>query len=111
MKEKILLEMQENPFEIISMHWGTSQSCAYMNWRIVLLEETYEIHFSGVYDLVLRDVQFPFQIFGFTIDSNTSRGWERAQAFTINDYEDDKIHFYCEAVDVLCVDTCLNDAK
>ena len=66
-------------------------------YRVTLL-------FDGVQGLVLKDFgSADVQIMGFDIRSLADRGWE-GLSFEIEDYEDDRIRFYCDRVQILEVE-------
>ncbi len=56
------------------------------------------ISFSNVSSLQIRGLAYPSQISGFEIISNKDKGWDKSQRYTINDYEDGKIKFFCEDI-------------
>lgn len=59
------------------------------------------LQFSGVSNISLnRITNWPVQIMGFDIVDITDRGWDNLQ-FEILDYEDNRIGFYCNSVDIL----------
>ena len=63
--------------------------------------DTVNINFYNVVDLSLDSISFPFQIFGLEILDNKNRGWDSSMRYTVHDYEDGKIRFYCEKFEIL----------
>ena len=49
----------------------------------------------------MDELFYPMQIAGFEIISNSDKGREVSQRYTVRDYEDGKIGFYCETIEVL----------
>ena len=43
----------------------------------------------------------PYQICGFEILDNKDRGWDKSLRYTINDFEDGMIKFYCESFEFI----------
>ncbi len=58
----------------------------------------YNVKFINISDLNLKDFSYPNQIAGFEIICNSDKGWEDSSRYTVNDFEDGKIRFYCENV-------------
>ena len=56
--------------------------------------------FRNVTGLTLDELSYPMQIMGFEILDNKKLGWESAQRYTVRDYEDGIIRFWCEEVEV-----------
>ena len=69
-----------------------------IKFSFMLNDKTYKILFFNVSQVYLEDISFPFIISGFTIDDNQQRGWEKHSLYTVSDYEDGKIRFYCEKI-------------
>ena len=64
-------------------------------------QNAYFIVFENVSMLKLLDISYPFQICGFEIQDNISRGFDNASRYFVNDYEDGELSFYCEAFDII----------
>lgn len=63
-------------------------------------QSAYFIVFENVSKLKLSDISYPFQICGFEISDYSSREYQKDIRFYVNDYEDEKISFYCEKFEV-----------
>ena len=59
-----------------------------------------EILFDRVSCLKLGEVSYPFQICGFEILTNSARGYSRDCRYLIHDYEDGKLSFFCENIEI-----------
>ena len=44
----------------------------------------------------MGEISIPLEIDGFEIVNCLEKGWERDSAYEIRDFEDDRIHFFCE---------------
>ncbi len=63
-----------------------------------------QIQFSGIHTLNLEGVMFnPISISGFDILDISDRGWEKVH-FSIGDYEDDRISFFCENIEIRAIE-------
>lgn len=58
------------------------------------------LSFFAVSDLNLNNASYPVLIYGFEIIDNKNRGWEKHARYTVNDYEDGNLSFYCEDFDI-----------
>ena len=63
--------------------------------------KAYFIIFGNVSKINMSDVSYPFQICGFEIADNSSRGYQSDCRFFVNDYEDGILSFYCESFDII----------
>lgn len=62
-----------------------------------------KMRFLGVQQLHLREFGGPpTQIMGFDIIDVSDRGWEVIR-FSVEDYEDDRIRFFCKQIDIVSV--------
>ena len=60
----------------------------------------YFVAFENVSNLQLSDIYYPFQISGFEIVDNSSRGYQKDMRFFVNDFEEGQISFYCESFEI-----------
>lgn len=58
--------------------------------------KSYYAVFQNVSMLKLSNVYYPFQISGFEIVDNASRGYQNDSRFLVNDFDDGDLSFYCE---------------
>ncbi|MBE6676583.1 MAG: hypothetical protein E7594_07070 [Ruminococcaceae bacterium] len=59
-----------------------------------------EILFDGVSCLKLGEVSYPFQVCGFEILNYSAHGYSRDCRYLIHDYEDGKLSFFCENIEI-----------
>lgn len=59
-----------------------------------------KIIFRNVSSLSITEISFPFEISGFEVIDNSRREWENRARYTVHDFEDGKISFYCEQIEV-----------
>ena len=69
--------------------------------KILLNDQTCTLRFTNISDLNLESFSAPFQIGGFQIECNQEKGWERSERYTVSDYENGTIRFFCETVEIL----------
>lgn len=86
--------------KIIELKLEIVDDIAMLYIEAVADNKVYSISFTNVSQVNIRDFSTPFQIAGFEIFSNKNRGWEKSLTYTIHDYEDGKVSFYCEDFDV-----------
>ena len=58
------------------------------------------VEFRNVSSLSIKDMSFPFEISALEILDYTDRGYQRDKRFFVNDYEEGKISFFCEEVEI-----------
>jgi len=56
----------------------------------------YVMYFENVSGIKLKDVNSSFQICGFSIEDNKEKGYQKDMRYTVDDYEDGVLFFYCE---------------
>ena len=64
----------------------------------------YVMNFFNISNLNIHDFSFPFQIQGFEILSNKGKGWQKELSYTIQDFEDNILSFYCEDFEIFVVE-------
>ena len=52
--------------------------------------------YDNVSSLRIREFSIPFQIYGFEITNNKDKGWDSPFRYTIHDFEEGIIKFFCE---------------
>lgn len=106
MEQGRLADLQGQLIEVTQLHLIRGEDRAVLLLTVELNQKTYSLRFSGVHSLSIDSFSLPFQIGGFQIEDNLERGWERPERYTVSDFEDNKLSFYCEEVDLL--DATLN---
>ncbi len=69
--------------------------------EFLLDNEVVQMVFHNVSCLNIQDFSKPYQICGFEILDNKEKGWEKSHRYTINDYEDGTMKFYCENFEII----------
>lgn len=63
--------------------------------------------FDRVSEFCVEKLSSPIIIQGLEIVDNTTRGWESVHQYTVRDFEDDTISFFCQKVKVSVLKTSL----
>ena len=73
------------------------------NLKLKCLSEKYEVTIQcfNVSHLNIENLSAPMQIGGFEIICNKVKGWERSSNYTIRDFEENLIRFFCEDVEIM----------
>lgn len=98
MSDNFFNNMQFNDIQVIKLQLDTNDFTPILYLRVLVMDTLYSLKFTNVSSLNIRDFSLPFQIQGFEIVSNKSKGWDNSLTYSVRDYEDDKISFYCEDV-------------
>lgn len=59
------------------------------------------IRCSNISHLNIQNLSAPMQISGLEIICNKSKGWERTSNYTIRDFEENRIEFFCEDIEII----------
>lgn len=68
--------------------------------RISGNNKNFELVCRNAHGISLDDISAPFQISGFEIRDNSELGYQADSRYTVCDYEDGAISFYCEEIEV-----------
>ena len=74
-----------------------------MTVKLICSAEDKDLHsvvFKNVSSLKLENISFPFEISALEILDYTNRGYQMDKRFFVNDYEEGKISFFCEEVEI-----------
>ena len=63
------------------------------------------IHCFNTSHLNIQNLSAPMQICGFEIICNKSKGWERTSNYTIHDFEENRIEFLCENIEIIVLNS------
>lgn len=63
-------------------------------------DKSLELVCRNAHGISLDDISAPFQISGFEIRDNSELGYQADSRYTVCDYEDCAISFYCEEIEV-----------
>ncbi len=86
--------------EINSIHIFSEENQNQVNIKMSIKasDSCISISFLNVSALEICGLSYPNQIAGFEVVCNEDKGWDKNQRYTINDYEDGKIKFFCEDI-------------
>ncbi len=105
MEQGRLADLQGQLIEVTQLHLTRAEDRTELLLTVELNQKTYSLRFLGVHSLSIDSFSYPFQIGGFLIEDNHERGWECAQRYTVSDFEEGRIGFYCEEIELLDVRT------
>lgn len=73
--------------------------------KCLIASQQYKLVFDNVSNLFINEFSPPVIVLGFEIIDNAYRGWEKHVRYTIRDYEEGLISFYCQDIKVIVLDT------
>ena len=94
--EKHVDMIQGQQIEVIRFDLNVDNYEAVISLEFMLKNNIYCMIFHNVSNITIKEFSVPFQICGFEIFENKNRGWDKALKYTVNDFEDGKIKFFCE---------------
>lgn len=87
--------------EILQLWLNREEADVSLQLTLLLNGEAVSLRCKNIHGLMMDELSYPMQIAGFEIVDNSDKGWEASQRYTVRDYEDGKIGFYCETIEVL----------
>jgi len=57
----------------------------------------FRITFYNVSRFRIGEFSIPLEVHGFEIINHSQNGWEKDSSYEIRDFEDDRVHFFCES--------------
>lgn len=87
---------QGNRIEILEMLLKNVDDQIELSWKICFENAVFWMTFSNVSRFRIGEVSMPLEICGFQIINHSSNGWEKDSRYEIGDFEDDRVHFFCE---------------
>ena len=87
---------QGQQIEVIQFNLCVEGYQANLSMEFLLNKESFRLLFYNVSSLKIREFSMPFQICGFEIIDNKDRGWDNSLRYTIHDFEEGMIEFFCE---------------
>ena len=91
---------QLNNMQILDLRLDALEDCPTLYITSLVDNQMYSMTFTNVSSITISNFSLPFQIQGFEISSNKDKGWEKTSSYSIYDYEDDKIRFHCEDIQI-----------
>ena len=101
MKDYLLSELNGQSVEILELTLRREEVDVSLQLTLLLMGEVVSLCCKNVHDLKVHALSYPLQIAGFEIVDNSDKGWEASQRYTVHDYEDGTIGFYCETIEIL----------
>ncbi len=98
MSSTVYEELQGKEFYIKQLVLECENNEMTLTMKVEFDNKNLQLNFSNVSDFNLKNISFPSQISGFEVIDYKSNGWESAQRFKINDFEDGRISFYCAEI-------------
>lgn len=92
--------VQGKEVEITEFCLSSADEELYLKCKAFSEKSELTMHFYHVSHIRIKDFVFPMKIGGFEIQCNQNRGWERAQAYTIRDYEEESLRFFCRDFEI-----------
>ena len=85
-----------NKIEILEMILKNADNQLELSWKIIIENTIHRIMFYNVSRFRIEEMSMPLEIHGFEIIDHTQNGWQRDSAFEIRDFEENRVHFFCE---------------
>ena len=92
--------IQGQEIKVLQLNLSVEGDTTKLSLKFLFENDVWSIVFYNISHLKIREFSMPFQILGFEIVDNTDRGWENASRYTIRDFEDEEIEFFCESFDI-----------
>ena len=97
----IIENLQGKEIEVLELRLTAEELTPTLYMKTILDGRLITVVFHNVSNLSINDLSYPFQICGFEILDNKSKGWQSSSRYTVNDFEDGKISLLCENITVL----------
>ncbi len=88
--------LQGQQIAIVDLNLNVDSYEATLIIKALINKSVISMVFYNVSNLTIDGLSMPFEICGLQIVDNKDRGWEKSKRFTVLDFEDQNIHFYCE---------------
>ena len=83
--------------EILEMRLKNVEDQLELAWKIYFENSIFRITFYNVSRFRVGELSVPLEVHGFEIINHSQNGWEKDSTYEIHDFEDDRIHFFCES--------------
>lgn len=87
---------QGNKIEILEAAIKNVNHQLELLWKIAFENAIFKITFYNVSRLRLGEWSVPVEVHGFEMINHSQNGWEKDSTYEIRDFEDDRVHFFCE---------------
>lgn len=86
----------KNRIEILEMILTNVNNQLELSWIFLYETVVRSITFYNVSRFSIRDLSIPLEVHGIEIIDHSQNGWEKDSTYEICDFEDDRVHFFCE---------------
>lgn len=83
--------------EILEMSLKNVEDQLELAWKIYFENSIFSITFYNVSRFRVGELSVPLEVHGFEIINHSQNGWEKDSTYEIRDFEDDRVHFFCES--------------
>lgn len=91
---------QANKVEILEMILKNVDNQLELLWKIHFKNVVYRITYHNVSRFRVRDLSIPLEVHGLEIINHSQNGWEKDSMYEIRDFEDDRVNFFCERIEI-----------
>ena len=91
--------LQGNKIKILELVLKNEGDQLKLSCKIHCKNEVFRITFYNVSRFKIGEVSIPSEIHGFEIINHSKNAWEKDSKYEVRDFEDDRIHFFCECFD------------
>ena len=99
--EKDIMIIQGQEMKIINLNLSIDGYEATLTIKALVNKKNVCVVFHNVSNLTIDELSMPFQITGFQILDNKNKGWDKSIRYTVLDFEQDNIRFYCECYEIV----------
>lgn len=89
---------QGKKVEILEMILSNVDNQLELSWKIYFENANYRITFYNVSRFRMENLSAPLEVHGFEVINHSQNGWETDSQYEIRDFEDDRVHFFCESL-------------
>ncbi len=94
-------KIQGKAIDVIDFNLNVNKTDSMIAMKFLIKDEVVRMIFHNVSSLNIKNFSMPYQIGGFEILDNNDKGWEKSHRYSVNDYEDGTIKFYCESFEII----------
>ena len=92
--------LQGKRIEISEMILSSKENRLELTWKINVCDKRSTLLFHNVSCFSINSVSVPFEIEGFEVIDHLQEGWQKDSRYEVHDYEDGKVRFFCERVEL-----------
>lgn len=91
-----MIVFQGHKIEILEMFLSNVDNKLKLSWKVLFENTIYRITFYNISRLRMDNMSIPLDVQGFEIINHSFVGWAPDSNYEIRDFEDDRVHFFCE---------------